>query len=242
MSYNEAINKAAKLLRLSKSSNPHEAALAGARAQEIITRFKLDAMSLEISEGEKPDEPIKNFGDDPIDQKGGTWRWRLVLPVAKHNQCKLYLSGGKPCLIGRPSDVQTVRYIYGWLSQEVESLTAKECLGNGRTYANNFRLGCVDTIQAKFDAMRKETEDAMKREAQEKDLAENLNTGMALIRINSAIVKLEQKAQAVEQWAEKNMRLRRGSASRSRYDRSAREHGRIAGQNIRIQPTKAFIG
>lgn len=47
MNYNEALDKVRKLLRLSESSNPHEAALAASRAQEIMERFKIERLSMD---------------------------------------------------------------------------------------------------------------------------------------------------------------------------------------------------
>lgn len=238
MTYHEALDKAAKLLRLSTSPNANEAALALAKAQEIMERFKIDANSLALDQkAATPDEPIKNFGDDPLDAQGGTWRWRLASPLAKANQCKLYLSGGRPCLVGRPSDVATVRYFYSWLVREIDSLTRRECAGNGRTYSNNFRLGVVETVSIRLKAQKEELHATMRQEAAEQTNA----NGMALMRLNMSIARIEQRASEVEQWTKDNMRLGRASATRSRYDSSARDAGRRAGHSIRIQPSAGSI-
>lgn len=235
MTYTEAIEKAVKLLRLSKSSNPNEAALAMSKAQEIMERFKIDAASLELDKPtQNAGEPIKNFRNDPLDTSGGTWRVRLASKLARHNQCKLYTSGGLPCLVGRPSDVQTVRYFYGWLTKEIDSLTRKECAGNGRTYANNFRLGVVETVAEKLRAQQTETHARMRQEAEQEQANHN---GMALMRLNMSIARIEQRAKDVEVWTKANMNLRSGSSRRRRFDSTARKHGRQAGQSIRIQPS-----
>lgn len=237
MEYSEALDKAAKLLRLSKSSNPNEAALALSKAQEIMERFKIDAASLELDkpQGASPDEPIKDFATDPLDNKTGTWRGRLAVILANQNQCKAYQPSGRLCLVGRPSDVQTVRYFYSWLTNEIDKLTAKECAGNGRTYINNFRLGVVETVSMKLKAQREETYKTMRQET------EVNGNGMALMRLNMSIARIEQRAGEVEKWTKDNMKLRARSSGRVRFDSGAREHGRQAGQSIRIQPSSGNL-
>lgn len=49
MTFEEAVEKVRKLLALSKSYNPNEAALAAARAQEITTRYSIEAAIFEAS-------------------------------------------------------------------------------------------------------------------------------------------------------------------------------------------------
>lgn len=237
MNYTEAIEKAVKLLRLSKSSNPNEAALAMSKAQEIMERFKIDAASLELDKPtQSADEPIKNFCDDPLDSaKGGRWKGCLAVMLARQNQCKAYRhQGSHLALVGRPTDVQTVRYFYSWLTKEIDSLTRKECAGNGRTYSNNFRLGVVETVAEKLQAQQAETHAQMRQQAEQEQANHN---GMALMRLNMSIARIEQRAKDVDLWTAQNMKLRSGGASRTRFDQSAREHGRQAGQRIRIQPS-----
>jgi len=135
MTYEEALQKAVKLLRLSQSSNPNEAALAAGKAQEIIDRYNIESVALDMASGDKPqpDEPIKDFGFDPLDagtKKISTWSWRLFTVISRGNGCKGYLTrnkGGGIAIVGRPSDVQTVRYFYAWLKQEVERLAQRDC-------------------------------------------------------------------------------------------------------------------
>lgn len=118
MTLDEAIEKARKLFALAQSDNPHEAAQAAARAQEILARFSIDAAMLETSSTEEPEEDIRRF-NDPLDTTKNNWAtWRLTLAsvICKANQAKNFTSGNAMLLIGRPSDVSKVRYIYicGW--------------------------------------------------------------------------------------------------------------------------------
>lgn len=239
MTHNEAVSKVAKLLRLSQSSNPNEAALAASRAQEIMDRFKIDSLSLDRSE-RKPDEEVKNFRDDPLDgQSAATWKGRLALTLAEMNQAICYKSSGKLSLIGRPSDVSTVRYIYGWLVREVDALAAKNCAGNGRTWTNNYRIGVVETVCNRLREQHAATINAVKTEATAADV---LNTGLALVRVNTAIAMIEKRAVEVKQWQKQNFKLTSGGRSSYRADFTARQAGARDGYNVRLQPSRGNLG
>lgn len=243
MTHTEAIEKARKLLRLSQSSNPHEAALAAARAQEIMDRFKIGAISAEYENSAPAGiaEEIKNFGDDPVENKGrDSWKWRLLSPLAELNQCKGYGKAGTLCLIGRPSDVATVRYLYAWLAGEIDRLAGKHCVGNGRTYWNNFRIGAVDTVIERLKAQQAETFAAVKTEAIV--AASPGDACRALSVVENSLAVIEQRREEVERWAKVNMKLRAGSASSARYNPSAREAGRAAGRSISLRPAAGRLG
>lgn len=249
MTYEEAIQKAAKLLRLAASNNPNEAALAAQRAQEIMDRFKIDSIAFESATTPKPDEEIKNFGFDPIDATPyATWKGRLCMVLAELNQAICYKGRNGICLIGRPSDVSTVRYIYGWLAREVEQLASSNCTGCGRTYANNYRIGVVETVVRRLRESQAETRQAMRKEAQAldsigDDTADNIvRASMALVRVNNAIATIERRDKEVRAWQEKNYKLGRGSSSRTRFDSTARDAGRRDGHNVRLQPSRGNLG
>jgi hypothetical protein len=62
MTYEEALRKAAACLRLSKSSNQAEAALAAAKAQEIMDKYQISAEVLKLDQPKEADEPVMDFG------------------------------------------------------------------------------------------------------------------------------------------------------------------------------------
>src|SRR5215472_13049576 len=103
MTHEEAIRKAMACLKLAQSSNPNEAALAAAKAQEIIERYKLDVTGLDYdSEQVKKDdsEPVKDFGfSDPLentDYGSRIWSLRLASVVSRVNQTRIvYNDTGK---------------------------------------------------------------------------------------------------------------------------------------------------
>lgn len=240
MSHEAIISKAIRLLKLAQSDNPHEAALAAAKAQEIIDRHKLAGLTADSEipgeVREIPDEPIRGF-EDPLDYaKSGEgknlsrWRVTLASALAKANQARIYTSGSTIKIVGRPSDAETIRYMYQYLASEIERLTKIHAKGNGKTWANNFRYGIVDEIRDRLAQQREETVRKMK------DGAVGLSTGqtgMALVRIDKVLAKLEQRGEEVENWMDKNLRLHKTYA-RSRSDYGAREAGRQAGKSIQL--------
>ena len=241
MTYEQALRKAISCLKLSQSPNKHEAALAAAKAQEIIDRYTLSIDDLQ--QGDKPKEAelsITDFENDPLHevcQVDTRWTLRLASIVAKLNACRIYYhtkgSGSAVLkLVGRANDVNAVRYIFGWLEREVRRITRAECNGQSRRYQIDFRSGVVDTISQKLTQQRVETFATVQREA--------VNS-MALVRIQTSIAKVEAKGLAVDAWMKDNLKLRTPTF-RHREDFSARQHGQIAGTQIRFTRATASIG
>jgi hypothetical protein len=227
MTHEEAIAKAVKLLRLAQSDNPNEAALAAARAQDIMTRYKLTGLSADLDTTKaEPDEPIVNCYE-PIEAKqGSTWIVRLIVALAEANQCKPYKMHSATHVVGRPSDVETVRYLYSWLKLEVNRLATVHGRGYTAVWKNNFRLGVVDTIVTKIRESKKATAAAV--------VAEAANPG-AIVLVQNALAKLEQRSAAVEKWMQDNMKMRQGRRySGGQSDHGARAAGQKAGESINL--------
>jgi hypothetical protein len=231
-------------LRLAKSSNPNEAALAAAKAQDIIDRYKLDtsAMDYDAEAKKQDDEKIEDFGSaGPIDEASNHQRWCLTLAttVASSNQCYIYyavtaVSGYNIRIIGRPSDVGTVRYMYAYLKAEAMRLKKENCAGHSSTYGRQFCLGVVDAIRVKLLQHRAETVKKIKDESAAQ--------GMALVRVNNAVARLDRRMLDVRQWVEGNMKIRKVAGGRTDNETGARYRGQIAGQQIRIGGARASIG
>jgi hypothetical protein len=236
MTYDEALRKAIGCLKLSQSANKDEAALAASKAQEIIDKYNLCIDDIQQGkDARREEEPIVNFGNDPLHevcQVDSGWTMRLASTIAKLNSCRIYFTSkfsGSVIVkvIGRPKDVQVVRYIFGWLESEVRRITREECRGFTRRYQIDFRNGVVDTIYNKLQAQRKETLVNVQKEA--------VNT-MALVRIQNSIAEIERRGSAVDEWVKLNLKLRQ-TTTRRRTDFSARQHGQVVGERVRI--TKA---
>lgn len=226
------LDKVRKLLRLSQSSNANEAALAAAKAQELIDRHNLDTAMLALDNAEPTkgldDEPIVNFKDAPLDTPKQLDRWRgaLAMVIGGANACKIWANGPTLMIVGRPSDAETVRYLYGWLSREVERLATEQGMGMGRTWRNNFRLGVVDTISAKIRQQREDFEQSARAAA--------ATDSTALVRVNQGLARVVERSVSVSKWVKSNMHLVSRGGGRSNYDRAARDAGREAGKSISL--------
>lgn len=255
MTNQEALDKVAKLLRLSKSNVPAEAALAMAKAQEIIDKHKLDISSIDFESQEKQRdaEQVKDFGyEDPLEDVrvhgSSPWMLRLTTIVARANGCKGIhtrydsLGDGKPRgakvkIVGFPSDVATTRYMYGFLKAEVIRLCNENCQGNSATYKRQFCIGVTETIAITL----KKQKEVMHQELRQ----EQSTNPLALVRLNNAIAKIEARKVAVDTWCNEHFNLGVGSGIRgsmSSAGQSARTHGRIVGSQVRIGVAKASIG
>lgn len=233
MTHEQALAKVAKLLRLAQSDNPHEAALASSRAQEIMDRFKLSGGDINLDGPQKPREEVRHF-PDPLDIDGSArWKGQLGVVIAKQNQCKLYADHGLK-LIGRASDVQTVRYLYAWMVSEIERLAKRDCAGNGRTWFNNFRLGAVETVCKKLRESAARTVEAVKQEAWQSGAG-------AIVLVEKSLAVIQQQERECEDYGKRVLHLRARSASRTNYNASAREAGRKAGGEIRIGGARAGL-
>ncbi len=241
MTYEQALRKAIACLQLAGSPNQHEAALAASKAQEIIDRYNLcvDDIKMGNTPKEEAEENIVDFGADPLHevcQVDTLWTIRLAGIVAKLNSCRIYYStkvSGSAIvkLIGRPSNVQTVRYIFGWLEREVRRITRQECRGYTRKYQIAFRAGVVDTIYHKLEEQRQETYANVQKEA--------VNP-YAMVLVTNSIARVEAKGLAVDKWIADNMKLRQPKF-RAQTDWSARAHGQEAGKDIRFTKAKAVL-
>lgn len=230
MMTHDVVDKVRKLLRLSTSSNAHEAALAAAKAQELIDRHQLAQVTLEL---ETPTsvaalEPIQNFHDAPLDRptRLDQWRGRLASCLARANACRIYFFGPRIMLIGRASDAETVRYLYAWLVQEVDRLAEADGAGKGRTWRNNFRHGVVDGINAQLKRQRQTFAETMRHEAS--------GNAHALVRVNQALARMNDRQCEVDAWMREHLNLAARRSSPINYDAAARDAGRQAGASIAI--------
>lgn len=243
MTYEEAVERVISLTRMAQGAGgtPQEAAVAAATAQKIMDLYNIELAAASIDDpGATPDEAIKDFGSDPLNPGTpviATWRWRLFLCLGKQNRCRGYRSHlGGIGIVGRPTDVNALRLLFTWLCREVDRLAKRDCVGNGRTYSNNFRVGVVDTIDERLTAQHAETVEEVRTEA-----AHSANP-FALIRVNSAIAKLEAQNVAVGEWVVAHLSLGKGRTRRIVTDYTARAAGREAGYSVQLAVPKVTIG
>jgi hypothetical protein len=211
-----------KLLALAeRSDSEHEAALAAGRAAALMERHAITRDMLEGLDLAREEEP--QAWEDPLfsGKQLATWRRRLASVLAKSSGCSIYTSGRRIMLIGGASEVARVRYLFAACARSVEALARKKA-GNGATWLNNYRVGCVEAIGLAIEAERARERGEMRAEA----------TGSALVRLDQALVRVDARAAKATAWGFRHLGLRRVSRTTGRVDAGAREQGRRDGAGI----------
>jgi Protein of unknown function (DUF2786) len=146
-----------KLLALATSSNPHEAALAAARAQAIIEAHRLEGWLAAAHDVAQDPDPIVDARDTPLEvaRKLRKWKVALASALAQVNGCVAYV---RPCpggdalvLVGRARDREAVHALWEWLVKRIEWLSATHGAGRSRQWHDAFRIGVVDEVTERLD-------------------------------------------------------------------------------------------
>lgn len=232
------LDRVQKLLALANdNANVNEAAAAAKQAQRLMHKYNLTALMVESFDSTVTKEEQINPDSIPLDvfnKNVPTWKSRLGMIVAKANHCRIWIShhqGKKGLgLVGRNSDAKVVRFLYHYLLKEVDRLTLVFGAGQGRTWANNFRLGALDTIEQRLNEALQESEEILKEEC--------TKTGVALVHVSNAIEKFARKGEAVEKWMDMNMNLRKGATRTHTHHNGARQAGRRAAHQIDLNPSR----
>lgn len=214
MSEDKIIDKIKKLLALSQSANEHEAALAAARASELMLEHQISEAKLQTTT--TTEEPIEEHVVEGSDKKCVMWKGELAERIAVTLGCKMFWLSRKldathkevfTKILGRKSSVQTVEYLYLYLVAEINRLAESKydpendeeyqrAEQNGahfshrshaaRRWKEAFRLGATRTICNRLSAQREQT---FKN-------ARNV-TGTELVVVNQAIAKIEKDIEKI---------------------------------------------
>ena len=241
----KAINRARKLLELSKSANEHEAAQAAARAAEIMLEHQLAEAELDQDIGEP--EPIT---EECVGQDGKrvAWRLNIIHGLAKSLGCESWFQPGDVCryyVVGPKSAIDSIRYLSKALQYEVNRLAdkcygdeARECKASGveppsaRAWKGSFRVGCSTAIYRRLVAQRDKTLSNYKTPARGEYSDPNRATALAVVNA---------QALAAADWLERNrpgLRASRSSAGQS--SRSGYQAGQAAGRTVNLGGNKSL--
>lgn len=207
------LEKIRKLLALSKSDNANEAAVAAAAAQRLMTEHQIAEAEL----GGSADDERAQREIDPLftgSSEMPMWLNILSFNLAQLNGCITWIGRDANrrkviTIVGRPSDVASVRYLFAWLRLEIDRLTRRHAHGKGRTYATSYRKGCVSGVVA---AMRETTK-----------VARQQASGAALVKLDARLIDAAALAPAG---------MANGKNIGIRADRDAYERGQAAGRRI----------
>ena len=154
----EVIEKVAKLLALAagRGTTPEEAATAAATAQRLMLRHRIEQAEIAQLAG---DDPIGFTSASSGEAEGSpgfifqTKRWQLDLlkVIGRANGCMPVItrkvrSGQWLELVGRQSDLEICRYLWAYLSGEIERLKTEQTRGWSQARKGHFCLGAVHTV------------------------------------------------------------------------------------------------
>lgn len=146
------IDRVQKLLALSQSDNPHEAASALAAAQALIRKHQLSIDEVERETGQVQEAP-ESYRLDPImsGKRHPKWKERLLVILARASGCAPFVTGEKFAekhlyIVGRPSDADIVKYLFSYATAEIVRMSQKQCKGKGARYRDDWLHGAVTGI------------------------------------------------------------------------------------------------
>jgi hypothetical protein len=236
----DILRKIRGLLKLGESDNPNEAASAAAMAARLMERHSIEAAALELSADQaEPEEPLQKF-NEPIG-KSGSWRYRLADALASANGCIIYRTGSELLIAGRATGAEKVRYLFAYCEREIDRLARRNTRGEGRTYANNYRIGVVGAIKQAIHDEREALRADMRTDAAERDQASAGGTS-ALVAVDNAIARVDNQTAEATRWAYKALRLTSSRGSSSRGNPSARSHGKSDGAGVYPGSSSGSIG
>jgi hypothetical protein len=153
------VERIRKLLALSASTNPNEAALAADKAVELAQRHNLD---LALIDGRPSDPYVERSCDVGA---ASQWRWLLMSAIARANFCRALRRRERGRLlasmfvIGEPHNIAVCEFLFQYLAREIERLASKGWQRahmvygehvEARSWKNDFRRGAVATIDGRL--------------------------------------------------------------------------------------------
>ena len=232
----KVIAKLKKLWALAESSNVNEAANAAQAAQRLMTEHQIDMAMLDTSGPVEAPIQVENEYLEPpksMRAKKSPWKGTIAGALSSANGCQCYWLGPNLRIIGTKASAETVRYLYAYLTREVDRLADKHNRGDGRAWLNSFRIGAASQIAETIKAGKKAAVEEARVEARIL-LDENPGAnGSALARVEQAVDRMQREAEEVKRFAKENLKLKatkrtRASSSDGYYT------GRAAGATVNL--------
>ena len=215
----KVLSRVRKLLALAESPNVHEAASAAARAQELISQHRLEAV-LEAEDAAATRDAADPIGQETLETSKRLRRWKTVLAggLARANGCIAFTrsAGGRNValvLAGRTSDREAFHALWEWLVTTLTWLSASHGGGKGKRWHDDFRVGAALEVVQRLEAAARPEAGSIPAEA--------------LVRARTALAAQEAR---MEQYARAELDLRPGRSLR--VDPNAYAAGRAAGSTL----------
>jgi hypothetical protein len=226
----DILDRLRKLQALSKSDNPHEAALAASLVQKLMMEHHLQEFDLSQDEN-RPEETIEDHGAIDPSRTGRrrlpTWQVNLADAVARSVDCRIYIKPGESIpIVGRRTDVEAARYTFLALARVIDRLADEAWTvervrgGDAGRWKRAFRIGAVLTISDRLKSSRREVE--------------------ATIPKDKAMV-LVKRGDAVDTWIDHKLDLRASRSTTTYVHPSGFAQGKAAGHGVSL-PGRAGPG
>lgn len=256
------IDRVRKMLALAeRAGTPEEAGTAFAMAQKIIAE---NALSMEQVRQAQLKADASRPADEPIVKRivyvhqsaqTPTWIGMMGNAIAEVNGCSLIwlskygqvarVAGAKPGIDevkvldgwGRATDLEIVEELLRTISGQVDGLARRSGF-TGRTALNNFRLGCVQTVNRRLREAAAEARKSLAATAEkETNVAARECTSLALRSLDDRKAVADRTMRATFEANGGKIRNKRTS---SRSDWTARTAGQRAGGTVNISRTRSI--
>jgi hypothetical protein len=221
------IEKVKKLLRLAKSSNEHEAALAAARAQELLAKYNLNES--DFSDREIPKEAAT--AHTTTVKKPAGWVFTLAASVAGAFDCQYFHStSGHTAFVGVDVDHEVANFTFGYLYRTINRLAAsfmaksqqkRLSLKGKKKVRLSYCLGCAQVVSLQL--------------ARQKTVTPITTT--ALVPVKHALISAKMESYGVKTKARDEEDLSERAYWTGRRDGALIDHGRRA---ISVKKTKTL--
>lgn len=194
-------HKIKKLLALSESPNVHEARLAAAKAQRLMTQFQIEI------DPEREPEDFAEVSLGTLTAPNG-WRCDLATLIASKNLCRVVCrpegDGWVMLLVGRGLERRHVLLLYTYLRDAIER-EAREAYGQDPLEFSAFALGAAFGLRRRItEAKRRGVADVRRMVGcQVKD-----GDGKALARIVSTLAERGAQRRRLDRWVTERYRVR----------------------------------
>lgn len=177
MTRDDALAKIRDLLALAAgNANENEAAVAMAAASRLMEQHSIEQFeALRETEEVEPEMVERTLeGADGEQSKLAMWRSVLAEGIAKANGCLTFktrvrikhtrIAITKLQILGESFAVSTSCYLYAYAANQIDGFTDQAVKAHGRpgrTWANSFRMGCVERVIERYkEASAKNRDDA----------------------------------------------------------------------------------
>lgn len=159
MDVDAIVEKLRKLRALSHSSNEHEAELAAAKMQELMTAHRISELQLAGA-----DHRDAGYLRQDYELDAGRWRLVLLNGICRANGARVCnLGDNRVAIVGRPGSLPVIVEAYQYLADVVDQLARDKWAAikgatweNGRSWAGSFRLGAAERIMRRMAAAARE--------------------------------------------------------------------------------------